>query len=55
MIRIHGAALDVAYLRRWAGELGVDATLETELGASGVNAGRELERAPVENGSTSAS
>lgn len=34
MIRVHGAALDVAYLRRWAGELGVKSTLETELGAS---------------------
>ncbi len=36
MIRVHGAALDVLYLRHWAGELGVKATLETELGASGV-------------------
>ena len=36
MIRIHGAALDAPYLRRSAGELGVKATLETELVASGV-------------------
>jgi hypothetical protein len=36
MIRVHGTALDLAYLRHWAGELGVDATLETELHASGL-------------------
>lgn len=36
MIRVHGAALDVSYLRRWAGELGVKASLEAELVASGV-------------------
>ena len=36
MIRVHGAALDVPYLRRWAGELGVKASLEAELVASGV-------------------
>ena len=36
MIRVHGAALDVPYLRRWAGELGVKGALEVELGASGV-------------------
>ena len=36
MIRVHGAALDVPYLRHWAGELGVQATLETVLVASGV-------------------
>ena len=35
MIRVHGAALDVPYLRRWARELGVKAALETELGTSG--------------------
>jgi hypothetical protein len=36
MIRVHGAALDVPYLRRWAGELGVKVSLEAELVASGV-------------------
>ena len=38
MIRVHGTALDLPYLRRWAGELGVEATLETELTASGLSA-----------------
>lgn len=38
MIRVHGAALDVPYLRRWAEELGVKATLEAELRTAGVTA-----------------
>jgi hypothetical protein len=37
MISVHGAALDLTYLRRWAAELGVDATLEAELHALGLS------------------